>query len=88
MATRHDLETELLVFISFLAEALERGLQNAAMILSEQVAARRHAITRQSHVNSTSKSTGGSARSSKDASERVSSEATASGSTYKRGVKL
>lgn len=47
MPTANDIQIEILVFQSFLAEAQERGLQNAAMILTEQVAARRQAISRQ-----------------------------------------
>ena len=42
----NDLQTEIIVFQAFIAEALERGLQNAAMILTEQVAARKQASAR------------------------------------------
>jgi hypothetical protein len=37
---------ELMVFQSFLAEAVERGLPNVALLLTEQVATRRQALAK------------------------------------------
>jgi hypothetical protein len=42
----NDLHAEIFVFQAFLAEAQERGLLNAAMILTEHVAARKLALAK------------------------------------------
>ena len=42
----NDLRMELMVFQSFLEEAIERVLPNAALLLTEQVATRKQALAK------------------------------------------
>jgi hypothetical protein len=42
----NNLQAEILVFQAFLAEAQEKGLQNAALILTGHVAARKQALAK------------------------------------------
>jgi hypothetical protein len=46
VSSDNDLRMELIVFQSFLAEAVERGLPNAALLLTEQVATRKQALAK------------------------------------------
>jgi hypothetical protein len=42
--SQNDLRMQLILVQGLLAEAIERGLQGAALILTEQVAARKNAL--------------------------------------------
>jgi hypothetical protein len=49
VSSDNDIRMELIVVQSFLTEATERGLLNAAMILTEQVSARKQALAKLSY---------------------------------------
>jgi hypothetical protein len=44
--SRQDIEIEIVVFSQFREDAVGLGLQNAALILTEQIAARKLALTK------------------------------------------
>jgi hypothetical protein len=43
---RNEIELEIQIFAAFREAALELGLQNAALLLTEQITARKQALTK------------------------------------------
>jgi len=44
--SRNDLEMEIVIFCQFRDSAVEAGLQNAALVLTEQISSRKQTLTK------------------------------------------